>query len=65
VALDLIAEMMEINRYFADAGLVKSPEMRNGQGDIQERQQRLRDGFGHGPEANAPPGAEKDRAHGI
>jgi hypothetical protein len=65
VALDLIAEMMEINRYFADAGLVQSPEMRDRQGDVEERQQRLREGLGRGPEANAPPGAKKDRAHGI
>ncbi len=28
VALDLVAQMMEINRYFAEAGLVKSPEVR-------------------------------------
>jgi hypothetical protein len=28
VALDLMAQVMEINRYFADAGLLKPPEMR-------------------------------------
>jgi hypothetical protein len=27
VALDLVAQVMEINRYFADAGLLKPPEM--------------------------------------
>ena len=28
VALDLVAQVMEINRYFADAGLLKPPEVR-------------------------------------
>ena len=27
VALDLVAQVMEINRYFADAGLLKPPEV--------------------------------------
>jgi hypothetical protein len=34
VALDLVAQVMEINRYFADAGLVKFPEMRDREGDV-------------------------------
>jgi hypothetical protein len=34
VALHLVAEVMQINRYFADAGLVKSPEMHKGHGDV-------------------------------
>ncbi|MFY9551166.1 MAG: hypothetical protein WAU32_08455 [Thermoanaerobaculia bacterium] len=34
VALHLIAEVMQINRYFADAGIVKSPEMRDRDGDV-------------------------------
>ncbi len=34
VALDLVAQMMEINRYFADAGLVKSPEVRHRERDV-------------------------------
>jgi hypothetical protein len=63
VALDLIAEMMEINRYFADAGLVKAPEVREREGNVEKRQERLRDALGHGPEANASPGAKKDRPH--
>jgi len=29
VALHLVAEVMQINRYFADAGIVKSPEVRD------------------------------------
>jgi hypothetical protein len=28
IALDLVAQVMEINRYFADAGVVKPPEVR-------------------------------------
>jgi len=63
VALDLIAQVMEINRYFADAGLVKSPEVRHREGDIQEGQQRLRDRFGDGTESNAAAGAKEDRPH--
>ena len=34
VALHLVAEVMQINRYFADSGLVKSPEMRDRHGDV-------------------------------
>jgi hypothetical protein len=34
VALDLVAQMMEINRYFAEAGLVKSPEVRHRERDV-------------------------------
>ena len=39
VALDLIAQLLEINRYFAAAGLVKSPEeVSPGEADRQERE---------------------------
>jgi hypothetical protein len=37
VALDLIAQVMEVHRYFADAGLAKAAEMRAGQRDVQKR----------------------------
>ena len=50
VALDLIAEMMKINCYFADAGLVKAPELRHRKRYVEERQQGLRDRLGDGPE---------------
>ena len=39
VALDLIAQVIEINRYFAAAGFVKSPEVVSpGGADHQERE---------------------------
>ena len=39
VALDLIAQVIEINRYFAAAGFVKSPEVESpGKTDRQERE---------------------------
>ena len=53
VALDLIAEMMKINCYFADAGLVKSPELRHRKRHVEERQQGLRDRLGDGSESHA------------
>lgn len=34
VALHLVSEVMQINRYFADSGIVKSPEMRDRHGDV-------------------------------
>ncbi len=36
VALDLIARVIEINRYFAAAGLVKSPEVSPPGAEVQE-----------------------------
>jgi hypothetical protein len=36
VALDLVAQVMEINRYFADAGLAKPPEMCEREGNVQK-----------------------------
>ena len=36
VALDLIAQILEINRYFAEAGLVKSPEVEAGAAPLPE-----------------------------
>ena len=36
LALDLIAQMMEINRYFADAGLVKAPEVCHREGNVEK-----------------------------
>jgi hypothetical protein len=64
VALDLIAEMMKINCYFANAGLVKPPELRHGKRHVEERQQGLRDRLGDGPESRAAARAQKDRSHG-
>jgi hypothetical protein len=37
LALDLIAQVMEINRYFADAGLAKPPEMCDRERNIEKR----------------------------
>jgi hypothetical protein len=37
LALDLVAQVMEINRYFADAGLMKPPEMRARERDVEKR----------------------------
>jgi len=36
LALDLIAQMMEINRYFADAGLVQAPQVCHREGNVEE-----------------------------
>ena len=36
LALDLVAQVMEINRYFADAGLAKPPEMCEREGNVQK-----------------------------
>lgn len=63
VALDLIAEMMKINCYFANAGLVKSPELRHRKRHVEERQQGLRDRLGDGPESQAAARAKEDRSH--
>ncbi len=37
LALDLVAQVMEINRYFADAGLAKPPQMCDREGDVEKR----------------------------
>ena len=37
LALDLVAQVMEINRYFADAGLAKPPQMCDREGNIEKR----------------------------
>ena len=63
VALDLVAEMMKINCYFSDAGLVKAPELRHRKRHVEERQQRLRDRLGDRPESHASTRAEEDRSH--
>jgi hypothetical protein len=63
VALDLIAEMMKINCYFANAGLVKSPELRLRKRHVEERQQGLRDRLGDGPESQSAARAKEDRSH--
>jgi hypothetical protein len=36
MALDLVAQVMEINRYFADAGLAKPPQMCDREGNIEK-----------------------------
>ncbi len=36
LALDLVAQVMEINRYFADAGLAKPPQMGDREGDVEK-----------------------------
>ena len=65
VALDLIAEMMKINCYFAGAGLVKAPELRHRKRHVEEREQRLRDRLGDGAESHASARTEEDRSHGT
>ena len=37
LALDLVAQVMEINRYFADAGLAKPPQMGDREGNVEKR----------------------------
>ena len=37
LALDLVAQVMEINRYFADAGLAKPPQMCDREGNVEKR----------------------------
>ena len=37
LALDLVAQVMEINRYFADAGLAKPPQMSDREGNVEKR----------------------------
>ena len=63
VALDLVAEVMEINRYFAHAGLLKTPQVRAGEGDVQKREQRLGKGVGDRAKPDALPGAQQNRPH--
>jgi hypothetical protein len=63
VALDLVAQVMEINRYFADAGLSKPPEVSGGEWNVQEGEKGLGDRFRHGPEAFAPAGAKENGSH--
>ena len=36
LALDLVAQVMEINRYFADAGLAKPPQMGDREGNVEK-----------------------------
>ena len=36
LALDLVAQVMEINRYFADAGLAKPPQMCDREGNVEK-----------------------------
>lgn len=36
LALDLVAQVMEINRYFADAGLAKPPQMCDRKGNVEK-----------------------------
>ncbi|HEY7575821.1 MAG TPA: hypothetical protein VIB08_11690 [Thermoanaerobaculia bacterium] len=38
VALDLVSEVMEINRHFADAGLLKAPQVGARERDVQKRE---------------------------
>ena len=37
LALDLVSQVMEINRYFADAGLAKPPQMCDREGNVEKR----------------------------
>jgi hypothetical protein len=37
VALDLVREVMQINRYFAEAGLVEAAQVRASERDVQKR----------------------------
>ncbi len=37
VALDLVREVMQINRYFAEAGLVEAAQVRPSHRDVQKR----------------------------
>jgi hypothetical protein len=37
VALDLVREVMQINRYFAEAGLMKAAQVRASERDVQKR----------------------------
>lgn len=63
VALDLIGEVMKINGYLADAGLMKPAQVRRRERHVEEGNERLRDALGHGTKPHAAPGAEKDRPH--
>ena len=63
VALDLIAEVMKINGYLADAGLVKPAQVRRREGNVEKGKEGLRNPLRHGPEPRPTPGAEEDGSH--
>jgi hypothetical protein len=63
IALDLIGEVMKINGYLAESGLLKPAQVRHRERHVEKGQERLGDALGHGPKAQTAPGAEKDGPH--
>jgi len=63
IALDLIGEVMKINRYLAESGVVKPAQVRHRERHVEKGKERLGDALGDGPEPQAAPGTEKDGPH--
>jgi hypothetical protein len=62
-ALDLAAQMMEIDACLAHALLEEPSQMPLGQRNVEKRQQRLGDSVGDWPETLAESGREKEGLH--
>jgi hypothetical protein len=63
-ALDLVAQVVEIDARLADAAAAQALEVRPQERDVQEGQEGLGNRVGHRPEPLAAPGGKEEGLHG-